>query len=256
MATSRSDQIPHEMNLFRGMLGDVGIPHTVHKTKTGKPYIMFDREGENDRVSLQYRRDRTDRATGKFRAAHFLLFSWTPGKTQQDHTSFSEVSELLTFLGIDENTLDEGRSSRPQQGVRDRATSIEDKGNELDLFRGCLGDAGVAHRFHRQPGRRSYISFEHPVSGAGVLMQYRRSGRDPETGIFLKPHFAAIVKAPGSDAQTKLVIGTLEEAIAFLDISVDHLRKGKERRAGLDQHQRTYSIVPAAIERSYIAMMR
>lgn len=248
--------IPHELNLIRGFLGDAGIPHSLHSTKTGKPYILFDRDVENDRVSLQFRQRRTDRATKVVTEAYFQLFINRPGETKQVIRRFDAIPDVLAYLGLDEAELASCRARRGLLTVKDRAISVEDNSTELTVFRGCLGDAGIAHRLHSQVGRKSYITFQHPASGANVVMQYRRSGRSPETGEFIDPHFAVAIRAPGSDTQTKLTLASLEDAIAFLEVPVADLVEGRERREGLSETERAMSVVPAHIEQSYISMMR
>jgi hypothetical protein len=123
MKDQRSE-IPNLLDVFRGKLGDAGIPHTLRRTKNGWPYIRFDAPALGHEVSVQYRRRRTDRETHAVRDAHFLAFLPIEGSTEQATRSFVTDEELLSFLGIDDRMRLSNRENRESLSQSARAISI------------------------------------------------------------------------------------------------------------------------------------
>jgi hypothetical protein len=108
----RRSKIPHLLNVLRGTLGDVGIPHSLKRTKNGWPYIRFEAPSLEIEVSVQYRAKRRHPETKAVRPAHFLAFLPGDAPCRQATRSFETMSEILPFLGIDLQAVTEGKKTR------------------------------------------------------------------------------------------------------------------------------------------------
>lgn len=116
--------IPHQLNVLRGSLGDAGIPHSLKWTKNDWPYIRFDAPSLGEVISAQYRNARRKTKTREARTAHFLVFLSGDKPNEQKTRSFSTVDEILTFLGIDEEMMADGKTARAALSNEERAMSI------------------------------------------------------------------------------------------------------------------------------------
>lgn len=118
--------VPHRLQEARGALGDAGIPHSLHYSKMGWPYIRFECPHYNGPVSVQYRGIVRDRKTREVtREAHFLVF-FQMGSGRQGTRSFPDLSSLLDKLEIDPERMMEGRATRGHLSLMDRAISVVD----------------------------------------------------------------------------------------------------------------------------------
>ncbi|MCV9964178.1 hypothetical protein OIU34_20040 [Pararhizobium sp. BT-229] len=120
----RRSKIPHLLNVLRGTLGDAGIPHSLKRTKNGWPYIRFDAPSLGIEVSVQFRAKRRHPETKAVQPAHFLAFLPGDSPGRQATRSFETMSEILPFLGIDEQAVTEGKKARMALSTEERAKSV------------------------------------------------------------------------------------------------------------------------------------
>lgn len=122
--TDRRSKIPHLLNVFRGLLGDAGIPHSLKRTKNGWPYIRFDAPSLGIEVSVQFRAKRRHPESKAVRPAHFLAFLPGDAPGRQATRSFETMSEILPFLGIEPQAFTEGKNARSALSIKERAKSV------------------------------------------------------------------------------------------------------------------------------------
>lgn len=128
------NRLVHELQEVRGALGDAGIPHSLHYSKMGWPYIRFECPHYDGPVSLQYRAMIRDRKTKEVtREAHYLIFFQMSGGGQGTR-SCRDLKALMDKLGIDEERIAEGRRDRDHLSQRDRAISIVDPQQEASII--------------------------------------------------------------------------------------------------------------------------
>ncbi|NTF17161.1 hypothetical protein G6L37_01785 [Agrobacterium rubi] len=126
--------IPRHLQEVRGALGDAGIPHGLHYSKMGWPYIRFDSPHYDGPVSVQYRAMIRDRQTKVVtREAHYLVyFPMSDGR--QGTRSCEDLQSLMDKLGIDDERVAEGRVARDHLSLEDRAVSVVDPLQEDSLI--------------------------------------------------------------------------------------------------------------------------
>lgn len=254
MKDNRDQRVPKELNLFRGDLGDAGIPHLLLLTKGGWPYVRFERPSDGKSVSLQYRREKRNRETGETKPARFLLFVPNSETEEQDALHFASAEDLRSHLNLSDEMLAAGRESRGAMSDADRALSVPmDPEKWLDRFRMALGDVGVPHRYFTPVGKRHYVVFDRPEDGATVYMQYRANAAASHGAV--GPHLAAIVRVKGAE-ETRMTFPDVTSALAAVGVGQDALRDGAERRGDLPLDERAKSVLAPAVEASYVAMMR
>lgn len=127
-------RLVHELQEARGALGDAGIPHSLHYSKMGWPYIRFECPHFDGPVSVQYRDMIRDRKTREVtREAHFLIFFQLSGGGQGTR-SCPDLQALLDKLEIDDERVAEGRAAREHLSQWDRAISVVDPQQEASII--------------------------------------------------------------------------------------------------------------------------
>jgi hypothetical protein len=126
--------VQHHLQEARGALGDAGIPHSLHYTKLGWPYIRFECPHYDGPVSVQYREMIRDRKTKEItREAHYLVF-FQMKDGRQGTRSCPDLEALMDKLGIDGDRIAEGRAQRDHLSQHDRAVSVVDPLQEASLM--------------------------------------------------------------------------------------------------------------------------